>query len=471
MELIENAALVFDNGSGMMKAGFAGDEEPTVVFSSVVGKPKRTAGMSANDKKVYVAAEALQLRDKLTLRYPVESGIVVNWEDMEVIWEHAFQLLKVKSSEHAVLVTEPPLNPKVNREKMLEIMFEKFSSPAVYIALQAILSLYGAGRTTGLVLDSGDGVTHTIPIYEGYAFAHCVKRLNLAGRDLSEYFMSLMADKGHHFSTTAEREIAREIKEEIMFEKFSSPAVYIALQAILSLYGAGRTTGLVLDSGDGVTHTIPIYEGYAFAHCVKRLNLAGRDLSEYFMSLMADKGHHFSTTAEREIAREIKEKLCYVSLDFDNEYKTAESDPAKIETSYTLPDGKKITVGKEKFLCPELLFRPSLLGLEESGMHRVVYDTIQDCEIDIRAAMYGNIILSGGSTMFPNLAERLETEIGNLMPNREYLKPIYAPSDRKFSVWIGGSILAPLKAFQENWITREEYEEYGVEIVHQKCIY
>jgi actin len=243
------------------------------------------------------------------------------------------------------------------------------------------------------------------------------------------------------------------------------------LQAILSLYGAGRTTGLVLDSGDGVTHTIPIYEGYAFAHCVKRLNLAGRDLSAYFMSLMADKGEKFSTTAEREVAREIKEKLCYVSLDFDAEYKNAEADPSKFESSYTLPDGKKIVIGKEKFLCPELLFKPSLMDLEEGGIHRVVFDTIQDCEIDIRSAMYGNIVLSGGSTMFPNLSKRLENEIAKLMPNRDLLKEIYAPDDRKFSVWIGGSILAPLKAFQEQWITKDEYEEYGVNIVHQKCIY
>jgi actin-related protein len=211
-------ALVIDNGSGWFKAGFAGDEAPRTVFPSLYGRRLNTTVMNGLEKDFYVGEEAQIKRGCLNLRFPIQNGIITDFNDVEEIWKHTFyNELHVAPEEHPLLLTEPPNNPLVNREKMTQIMFETFSVPAMYVAIQAVLSIYATGRTTGIVVDSGDGVSHTVPIYEGHALPHAISCLKFAGRELTNYMLKLMIDSGYSVSGGAEREIFRDIKENICF--------------------------------------------------------------------------------------------------------------------------------------------------------------------------------------------------------------------------------------------------------------
>ena len=347
--------MVIDNGSGMIKSGFAGDDAPRAVFPCVVGRPKMPGIMVGLDQKeVYVGHEAQQKRGVLNMHYPIEEGVVKNWEDMEKVWNHTqYNELRVAPEDHPILMTEAPLNSKENREHLTKIMFEVFNVPCLYVSIQAVLALYSSGRTTGTVLDSGHGISHTVPIYEGYAIPHAIERIHLAGKDLTDHLQKLLAVRGYSFTTAADLDLVREIKE----------------------------------------------------------------------------------------------RVCYVTTDFDNEIKMTQDD-ASSDKEYQLPDGRKVVMGFEAFKCPELLFQPSSLGdYDFEGVHKFTFESIMKCDVDVRKDLYFNIILAGGSTMFQKMGERMKKEIHALAPSNMKIN-VHAPPERKFSVWIGGSILASLSTFQ-----------------------
>ncbi|KAM7084220.1 LOW QUALITY PROTEIN: actin-1-like [Ciconia maguari] len=214
--VLDVPAVIFDNGSGLFKAGIAGDSGPKSVFTAIVGRKVKATMLGAGQKECYIGEEAQSKRGPLSLNYPIDHGIVMCWDDMERIWRQVYEYdLRIKASERPVVLPEAPLNLS-NQEKMTEIMFEGFMVPAMYVAVQATLALYASAHITGIVMDSGDGVTH-IPIYEGYCLPHAVSRPDIAGRDITKYFMKLLLESGHTFASTAKREIVRDTKQKLCY--------------------------------------------------------------------------------------------------------------------------------------------------------------------------------------------------------------------------------------------------------------
>lgn len=265
----------------------------------------------------------------MNLRYPIERGNITNWDDLEKLltFSHTiYNELCVAPEEHPFLFTDYPLTPKADREKLIQIYFERFHVPAAYSASQAVLALFAAGRFTGVSLDLGYGVCHCVPVYEGFSLRHAVTRVGFGGNDLTDYAIKILTERGYTFTTPAEREVARDIKE----------------------------------------------------------------------------------------------KLCYVPMDFDADLETA-SKTCILEKSYHLPEGSVITVGTERFRCPEPLFHPDFLEGHENalGIHDCIFDSISKCDSDIHQELYQNIILSGGTSMFPGISYRLQQEVQNSAPHNK----------------------------------------------------
>lgn len=375
----------------------AGGDRPTVLFPSIVGRPKHVKmmpGGALEGTEFVIGQSALRHRGALVLRHPMARGMVEEWSDMERVWAHVYGAdggLSCASDGHPLLLTEAPLNAARHRERCAEVLFEHFNVPALFLAPQAILSLYASGRTTGLVLDVGDGVSHAVPVYEGFAVPHAVARMDVAGRDVTDRLALLMRRAGCALTTSAELDVCREIKER---------RCYVALE--------------------------PTKDEQALASAV----LGGAPKLEAQKPNIAD-------ASPRE---------------------------------HELPDGSRVILGPERFRAPEILFDPSIVGSEDGGVAGVVALAAKKTDLDLRAALCSQIVLAGGSTLFPGFGDRLLRELKQSLPQHTKIRihvsqykfrPFFsvhhqAPSERMLSTWIGGSILASLATFKTMWIFRAE---------------
>ena len=365
----EKPNIIIDTGTCLCKAGLSGEEGPRAVFPSMVGYPKYASGIGGGE--FFVGAEAEAKRSVLKLNYPIEKGLINNWDDVEKIWEYMFtDELRVDPVEHYIMLIEPPNNTKKNREEMAKIMFETFNVQGLYIANSAVLSLYSTGKSNGIVIDSGEDITHFVPTYDGSCIPYAYTYENLGGRDLTLYMEELL--------------------KEII-------------------------------------------------------------------------GQRFSISDEKRIAKQIKERVCYVAFDFCDELNCVEP------YDYELPDGTNVILKDQRIKCPEVLFKPDMFGKDGVGIAKACLYSIQKFDLDKRKDLYNCILLSGGNSMFKGLQERLTKEIKNLAPEsmKEEVKVIASP-ERNLAAWIGGSILSSDSIFKKNLITREEYEEEGATIVQKK---
>ncbi|KAF0924538.1 hypothetical protein E2562_010178 [Oryza meyeriana var. granulata] len=436
----EVSAIVIDVGSYSCKAGYAGDDTPKAVFSSVVGsieqmgetdeakadKEADTASDSKNGakpmdvdkaktkRKLYVGQELEFRRDHMEVISPMKDGTVTDWDIVDNIWNHAFrQRLLINPEEHPMLIAEPSTNTGQQREKAAELMFEKYKVPALFLAKNAVLTSFASGRATSLVVDSGGGSTVVAAVHDGYVLQKSVATSPIGGEFLTDCMMKSLESKGVV------------IRPRYSFKKKESPGEYKVVDLDLP-------------------NTTESYKLYCM----------------------------------RAIASDIKESVCRVPDTAFDEVAYANVPT----TSYELPDGQTIEVGADRFKIPDILFNPSLSqtipgvdGFADSmsvrGLPRMVIDSVNRCDVDIRKELLSSILLSGGSSSILQLKERLEKEVLEESSGNTRVKVLASGNsvERRFSVWIGGSILASLGSFQQMWFSKAEYEEHGVAYIQRKC--
>ena len=361
-------AVIMDTGSGYCKGGLAGDDAPKTCFPTAIGKSKSDG---EQEKESFVGNDALEKRGILNISRPIQRGFVKDWEDLEQIWHHCYSKeLKADTSEHPILCGIYPDEQKFYKEKMASVFFETFNVPGFYCSIHALLAMYGSGRTSGLVIDSGEDVTTIVPIENGYTLNYAHTMIPIGGSDLNTNLQKLLKKKNVDLNV--------------------------------------------------------------------------------------------------EEARLIKHKKGNVATDYQKELEDALKGNSQPST-YELPDGTQIELVDEMLRMSEIMFKPSLIGKYVPGIHELVVDSLQKLEQESKKELVSNLILSGGNTLTEGFQKRLNNELMMMLPTNYKIK-MPATNDRQYLSWIGGAVVSALSTFQSMWITKQEYDENGPSIVHTKCL-
>ena len=370
--LYSKTPIVIDIGTSSIKAGLSGQEKPSLVFPNYFGEMKysKSVGiLKEDDKKKRIGKDCDKYFGVIKLKYPLTHGVFNDDKDIEIIFDHIYSNLDMSITEikeHPVLIAEPLLNPQQNRQKIAKLLFDKYKIEHLFFASQPILSLFSTSSTSGAVLESGDGVTQSCIIYEGYTIPGSYKRINLGGKEVTEYLQYLLNRKGYN-----------------------------------------------LNNSDGF-----------------------------------------------QITKKIKEELCEVyPIEKNNNLENK---------NYTLPDDSIIEIGEERRLAPEILFNPLLREYEYPGMHEMLSESINKTNYDLKLQLYASILLSGGNTNIKGMKERIYKEIKKIAPKNAKVR-LHTPSNPEYCSWIGGNIISSLEISKEMWISQNEWMEKG-DILHTRTI-
>lgn len=278
--------------------------------------------------------------------------------------------------------------------------------------------------------------------------------------DPSEYTM-LMTDK--LFSPKQQREDIC----MLMFENYGIQGYSVYNQCLLAMYGnqaLDSITGVVVDCGDGLTEIVPIYEGFVLYNQARKTKLSGNFVTELLKQQIQMKSWIAETSGDFLTLRKMKEKTCYVTMDY--EQAKADSTMCSSETFYELPDGSTINLDQECYRSSEPLFRPYLAGLDIAGLPQQIYEAVMKCPIQMRRALFGSVILEGGTSNMEGFRERIQRELEALVP--QSVKVNVMQSENKYGAWVGGDVLSSMMAFQDTVLTKEEYEEKGPFEIHRR---
>jgi len=404
--------FILDNGSYMMKAGFVGDDSPRAVFPNVCGIPKINPSLGMfGIKEKYVGDEAVSKRGLLKCSRPIHNGQIEDWDKMEAVWKHTFDNeLRMDPEDHPVILTTSPLTSDENKQKTAQIMFENFSVRKLSLKLSEEFSFFISGRSTGIAVSSGHERTYAVPIVDGIVCKDAIQISEFGGRHVLDHLLNIMRKRGFSFSTTAEKEILRDMNHKL---------------------------------------------------CSVMENAGSWNLSR----MLDERNCRYSELVFDTLSTEWGEERNLISQ-VVSQYLNYEPIPRRSQT-YELPSGNSITMEEEQYLGAELLFQPSLAGQVLAGcrsLQQITQDAIM--KAGPKKEFYQNIVLAGGNTMFPNIDDRLESEISTLAPD-EFINDTYVvcPPERKYSAWIGASVLSQMWTFQDCWITKQDYDENGPSVV------